>query len=229
MEDFVVVVARFKEDVSWLSNSDIASHCLIYNKGPPLPPEVCEKCAGVIQLPNIGREAHTYLFHILRLLKESSSKNIEKNENRVHVFIQGQISDHVGPSFRKGKEIEFVKKMIKEAQEEARGLSLNHKAHSVGRNSALEDFRILSHRAKLFETNMAFGPWFRTFIDSSFMNPIKPTDVSWYIGALFAVKEKQIREKHETTFYEKLIETVSVDINPESAHFMERSWYHIFV
>lgn len=229
MEDFVVVVARFKEDVSWLTNSDLASHCLIYNKGPPLPDEVCKKCAGVVQLPNIGREAHTYLFHILQVLDEKASEKIEKNKNKVHVFIQGQISDHVGPSFRKGKEIQFVKKMIKEAQEDARGLSLNHKAHSVGQNSALEEFRILNHRAKLFETNMAFGPWFRTFIDPDFMNPIKPTDVSWYIGALFAVKENRIREKHDKTYYENLLKTLSVDTNPESAHFMERSWYHIFV
>ncbi|MDK2957217.1 MAG: hypothetical protein PWQ57_2713 [Desulfovibrionales bacterium] len=55
-EPFLAVVARYREDVSWLGELGLPYR--IYNKGPePLP--------GAVALPNIGREAHTYLTHIL--------------------------------------------------------------------------------------------------------------------------------------------------------------------
>ena len=53
-----LVVARYNEDVQWTdAYQDIA---IIYNKGPPLTVK-----SRVIELPNIGREGHTYLHHII--------------------------------------------------------------------------------------------------------------------------------------------------------------------
>lgn len=225
--DFVVVVARFNEDITWLMNSDIASHCIIYNKGASFEPfeaKVAEKCAAVIQSPNVGRESHTYLTHIINVLDE---KNV-KHKDRVHVFIQGKITDHVEPFFRKGKEIDFIKKMIQEAKENPQGLSLNHKAHNVGHNSATEHFHIKRHQTPLKESGMHFGPWLRKFVDPSIKNEIKETDVSWYIGALFAVREENIIKKHDYQYYQNLLNTVNNDPNPEAGHFLERSWYQIF-
>ena len=51
-----VVVARYKEDISWLK--EINHKIIVYNKGPD-----CN--FPCISLPNIGREAQTYLFHII--------------------------------------------------------------------------------------------------------------------------------------------------------------------
>jgi len=48
-----VVVARYNEDVSWTKQ---LLNVVIYNKGLPL--------AGIIQLPNIGRESHTFFKYI---------------------------------------------------------------------------------------------------------------------------------------------------------------------
>jgi len=48
------VVAKYNEDYSWTGGLD---NVIIYNKG-------CE-LAGSVVLPNIGREAHTYLYHIV--------------------------------------------------------------------------------------------------------------------------------------------------------------------
>ncbi len=55
-----LVIARYNEDVSWttvIDNPDIV--CTIYNKGQPIH-------LRNIQLPNIGRESHTYLHHIIQ-------------------------------------------------------------------------------------------------------------------------------------------------------------------
>lgn len=53
------VVARFNEDIDWTNG---LSNCVIYNKGPYAPSTL----HPVVQLPNVGREGHTYLYHILQ-------------------------------------------------------------------------------------------------------------------------------------------------------------------
>ena len=51
-----IVVAKYKEDMSWVSNFD-KSRLFIYDKSG--------EDNGFINLPNFGREAHTYLTHII--------------------------------------------------------------------------------------------------------------------------------------------------------------------
>lgn len=70
-----VVISRYNEDVNW---SDRIQTKYIYNKGNP-----CNK--GEIFLPNIGREAHTYLHHIV------TRYDILEN---ITVFLQGNPFDH---------------------------------------------------------------------------------------------------------------------------------------
>ncbi|NDV28109.1 DUF3431 domain-containing protein [Desulfovibrio sp. JC010] len=55
-----IVVARYKEDVSWLAETDYPA--IIYDKGGDLV-AVGGKCLK--SLPNIGREGHTYFTHII--------------------------------------------------------------------------------------------------------------------------------------------------------------------
>ena len=56
-----IVVARYKENLDWLKkikkSKDIK--ITVYNKGPS------DISINAIQLPNIGRESHTYLYHII--------------------------------------------------------------------------------------------------------------------------------------------------------------------
>lgn len=54
MTDFVI--SKYKEDISWVSDIK-KSNLFIYNKN--------EEENSYIKLPNIGREAHTYLYHIV--------------------------------------------------------------------------------------------------------------------------------------------------------------------
>ncbi|WP_432738677.1 DUF3431 domain-containing protein [Maridesulfovibrio sp. FT414] len=56
-EKVQAVIARYSEDISWLAELDCPS--VVYNKGTG-PVE------GAVVLPNIGRESHTYLTHIVR-------------------------------------------------------------------------------------------------------------------------------------------------------------------
>lgn len=61
--DILVVIARYKEDVSWVLNLQIPY--LIINKGPPIQNRTIQKHS--ISVPNSvnGREAHSYFWYIV--------------------------------------------------------------------------------------------------------------------------------------------------------------------
>lgn len=72
-----LVVSRYNEDISWLS--DFTDYRIfLYNKGNPLE--------GSIKLPNVGREGNTYLTHII--------DNYD-NLGEWVFFTQGHPFDHV--------------------------------------------------------------------------------------------------------------------------------------
>ncbi len=53
-----LVVARYAEDLAWLRNIPPQIRATVYDKNPN------DSHPGARQLPNVGREAHTYLHHI---------------------------------------------------------------------------------------------------------------------------------------------------------------------
>jgi hypothetical protein len=71
-----LVVARYKENVGWLRGFDWMNP-IVYNKG---------QRDSANPLPNVGREAHTYLHHIIQ--------NYERLAD-VTVFLQANPFDHV--------------------------------------------------------------------------------------------------------------------------------------
>ena len=73
-----MVIARYNEDVSWLKNYE---NVIIYNKG-----EKIQSKHQVFELPNIGREAHTILYHIF-----SNYEDLADNT----VFLPGNPFDHL--------------------------------------------------------------------------------------------------------------------------------------
>lgn len=78
-----LVIARYNEDVSWINTiNDPDVYCTIYNKGASLD-------LPYIQLPNIGRESHTYLHHII---------NNYNNLADITIFCQGDSIFH-SPKF----------------------------------------------------------------------------------------------------------------------------------
>lgn len=66
-----IVVARYNEDISWTYK--YRPNVIIYNKGN-------DPIDGSILLPNVGRESHTYLYHIISNYNNLANKT---------VFVQG--------------------------------------------------------------------------------------------------------------------------------------------
>lgn len=68
--DINIVVARYNENIDWvLPYNDIS---IIYNKGNSNIPEFSNR----FDIQNIGREGHTYLYHILNNYSELSNRTI---------------------------------------------------------------------------------------------------------------------------------------------------------
>ena len=89
-----LVVSRWSEDLRWLRRVPLSIHVTIYNKGEELDPELIallsDRCKiSFLGLENIGREAHSYLTHLITRYD---------NLPALMVFCQGHPFDHA-PDF----------------------------------------------------------------------------------------------------------------------------------
>jgi len=79
-----VVVARYREDFAWCARYN----CTVYNKGPPVPPVERAAVPRWRSLPNVGRESHTWLWHVEHWYDALADRT---------VFLQGEPWDHLAP------------------------------------------------------------------------------------------------------------------------------------
>lgn len=87
-----LVIARHEEDLRWVKRVPASIRITIYNKGAtsPLPLELVRREGlSVHALPNLGREAHSYLTHLSERYEEVAP---------VTLFCQGHPFDHA-PDF----------------------------------------------------------------------------------------------------------------------------------
>jgi hypothetical protein len=85
-----IVIARYNEDLDWLKKIPKNFKITIYNKGQDDIKNI-PSGATIIKIPNIGRESHTYLYHIMHNYNNLADKTI---------FCQGDSIFH-SPDFLK--------------------------------------------------------------------------------------------------------------------------------
>jgi len=197
---FKIVIARYNEDIRWSNGYPR----IIYNKGEKiewLPDD------EQVMLPNVGREAHTYLTYII--------DNYDKLPKYV-MFSQGGIDDHIGTigiDSYINPDYDFVVAgfcYLKE-WDESTG-RLNH--HGVW----LEMLK----QGKLRKALLSYVEWFEKVLHAPLDNGTLYTP-----GAIFFVSSKLIHKRH-IGFYKKLRGYLEDHPNPEEGHYMERSWFYIF-
>ena len=196
-----MVIARYNEDVRW---SDGYPR-IIYNKG--------EKIIGLpdddqVMLPNVGREAHTYLTYII--------ENYYKLPEYV-MFCQGRVDDHIGAGGIDAyinPDYDFVVGRLWYGREwDISTGRINH--HGI--------WQEMLQQGKLMEASLSYVDWFEKVLNA----PLK--DGTLYSpGAIFFVSSRLICKRH-VGFYKKLRGYLEDHPNPEETHYMERSWFYIFV
>lgn len=202
-----LIVARYKENIGWLNDvSDLFDKIYIYNKSGDDNKHECLKglkCISkieYIELENVGREGHTYLWHILNKRDELEDKLIFTQAEPFDHLIKRQIAT---VDFFKNKIINYFK-----SDGDFEGFGGKHYIWWVGlggkRNDILKDLH-----GKLFKNE---------FIE----------DYKFNNGGIFGVTKDAILNR-TSEFYNIIMKTrMSTHINPHEGFVLERLWVLIF-
>ncbi|KAI4205504.1 MAG: hypothetical protein LQ350_000283 [Teloschistes chrysophthalmus] len=211
--EFEIVVAHYNEDISWLAKH--SSECCVYTKGPaknsPDPPFT------FTPLPNIGREGHTFLYHIV---------NHYDDQADVTLFVQGRIDDHVDLSVDEMKAKSLAASIGQVCTFPFR--ELEHFDHWEG--IPWEEYPCWQRWSSMETAKMKETPlqYFQKYISES---ERIPAAVGFAPGAIFAVRKETIQQ-HSKAYFERLLEKMFLGdmahVNPETGHYMERFWLAMF-
>ena len=202
-----IIIARYNENLDWLYKYE-GFKIIIYNKG-----ESSRFIDGskVIELPNIGRESHTWLHYIVT--------NYEKLDE-VNIFLQGRIDDLGALAYQD------VNKYLEECKR--KGFSVSRYGilgpFHWNKNLGLENNPKYNSKIKdksLKEPIISF-----TDLAKIFTNNIPLLTVTSY-GGCFAVSKDLIKQ-HDIKLYKKLLDILSKNDNPVEGHYMERLWCYLF-
>jgi hypothetical protein len=198
-----LIVARYNENLDWIKSK--YDNVFIYNKG-------VDDIPNSIKLNNIGRESHTYLHHIYY--------NYEKL-NEINIFAQGSIEDHsfLGEKFSE----EYLYKMYLDTKKYGASLNRDFFPEHIIPYGGYNNFRLNYYNKYLNKSKYSISEWKKEFNISN-----KESIYSWYIGAIFSVSKNKILSRTKN-FYKNLLEDQELNtLNPEIAHYYERSWALIF-
>ena len=192
-----IVIARYNEDITW--SNDFHEIRKIYNKGSQI--------AGFdyIQLPNVGRESHTYLYHIINNWDNLAEKTM---------FCQGGLNKH-------GILHEEIKNFF-----ESPSLFISRKPYrdsNWGYINHLGKWADEKSSGEMKKAELPFGEWF----DQVIKIPPRGEFFFFTAGANFCVHRKAIKNR-PYEFYQELIKRVNTHKNPEEGHYIERAWRYIF-
>ena len=194
-----IVVARYREDVSWLTQIQGAQSCIVYNKGDPLS---IETPAQHVPLQNIGRETHTFLTHII------------DNYDSLHqykwiVFLQGNPFDHCKNATSK------INSFVSE------GTSF------YGLSDLLLEYTL--DGGCPFHPGLPLKSFYETMRAShSTLKDVQGSDsIRFDQGGQFIVTSSRIL-KHSKKFYIDARNHVDKEVNPIHAYVLERMWRVFF-
>lgn len=200
-----LIIARYNENVEWINmfiNDNFTVY--LYNKGPDNIDENIINNQNVIyeKLPNVGRESHTYLYHIIKYREHIADYNIFSQANPFDHLIKKQITT---PEYFYNKVKEHIKTNI---NTDFFAFGAKNYTWWVGLGGKRNDILIHLHN-KLF-TN-------------EFNNEYKFNN-----GGIFAVKKDAILNR-STDFYNTIINTsLNHHINPPEGFVLERMWVLLF-
>lgn len=195
-----VVIARYSEDVRWAESLP----AVVYNKGLAIATPLEQRF-----LPNVGRESHTFLYHIVNHWNDLADWTI---------FVQGRFADH----FPCGVRIEqffdasidvIVPRLVRCREWDEAGRLI----HWGLWKQKFEAGSMSPARLSLID-------WFRTYIE---LNPNEEGALIYTPGANFAVKSECIRRR-PLDFYQRMLGSVDHHVDPEEAYYIERGWIYMF-
>jgi hypothetical protein len=211
-----IVVARYNENLAWLNEFPFNQfNYTVYNKGPNSDFEKTN-VTKIVELPNVGRCDHTYLYHIIQNYHNLSniivffpgSVNLPNKIDRAKKILLCIIKTNYKRAFFWGSYYNSLKITFKD-------FKLDHWASSCKEN------RILNPECQLKKCALRpYAKWYNYFFGNQ--------SAHWVaFGGMFSIDKRDII-KHPLDRYISLINTVNNSSNPEAGHYIERSWGAIF-
>lgn len=212
-----IVIARYNEKLGYLNNPPFNKYpVIIYNKSDNENFTKPDRYYEVIKLPNVGREMHTYLYHII----ENYDKLAE-----ITVFLPGSV-DIEHKIMKANKIFEEIEKYNKKTVIICAGRFDNLKNN-------MYDFVLEKYKATGIENNnlnnkddlvpskiRPFGKWYEHHFGDNITTCLN-------INLVFSMSKQDILKKPKS-YYKKLIKELDSDANHETAHYFERSVEAVF-
>jgi len=216
MNNVNIIVSRFNEYLTWLNEYPFNKFkYIVYNKGDNNN-FVKSNVIKIINIKNVGKNDHTYLYHII-----TNYKTLPK----ILVFFPGSINIE----YKKKQAISILNKIIQSNYTQA--YFIGHYQPSIKEsfyNFKLDKWKT-SDRKNLIKNNESklqlakirpYGLWYNYFFGNT------PAKWSTWWG-IFSVDKRDIIY-HPIIRYIYLAKILEEHSNPEAGHYIERSWGAIF-
>lgn len=206
-----IVLARYNENIYWIQNN--LQFFTIYNKGKSIDlnnPYLNNFIQlSTYSLRNVGRESHTYLYHII---------NNWDNLADVTLFSQGVLSSNHKP---------FPLSLYLLPKNENITINLYLKGTKLDSNKRIihtgkYNYNLLNNFMRPAKLN--FIDWWNRYIKLPFPGE---NNILWSHGAIFSVNSKLIKS-HSKEYYQDLLSCIDDHPDPEEGHYFERAWFYIF-
>lgn len=203
MRGVELVVSHYNGELDWIREvRSLFQRVTVYHKGPmPLHLEP-DLGAEVVPLPNVGREAHTYLTHVVRRYGDLADRT---------VFSQDGYADKLSPdAFRRICQGEAL---------------INHQTVDVPWEHSIVQYWPSYKGVPMHPTGLNQ----RAFFDRYILRNAGVEECAWLNGAYVTVRRDEIQRRPCATYERLLSETgLSEQVNPEAAYLMERAWYALW-
>jgi hypothetical protein len=209
-----IVVARYNEDLSWTKEYPFNQFkYTIYNKGSNkdfTKPSIYR----VIQLPNVGRCDHTYLYHIVNNYAVLAP---------ITIFLPGSIKIQ----YKKTIAIQLINHILSSKNAVFLGFQTDNikkyfNKFTLDNWSASNPNNRINNSDTHLEPALLrpYGKWYTHFFGKTIVQKY------CYMG-IFSINKLDII-KHDVSRFQQLLNAVSWHSNPEVGHYIERSWAAIF-
>jgi len=217
-KSIVVVVARYNEDLKWINTEPFNKFkYIVYNKGLN---DNFEKnnVIKIINLENVGRDCHTFLYHIY---------NNYDNLDDITIFLPGSID-----IFYKHVVAKYMLELINKYN---RAFIICQPINNIFKktiyNFTIDDYKStnkenynLNKISKIEKSRIRpFGKWYEKYINNKFNIKFKYSS----FNCIFSVDKRDILN-YSKEFYNNLINEMNYHNNHETVHYLERSWATLF-
>jgi hypothetical protein len=214
--DIEIVISRYNEPLDWIKEGPFNKYnVIVYNKGPNDNFERTSNTIKTVPLENVGREGHTYLYHIV---------NNYDNLAEITVFLPGSCNiqhkkdkaTQILNNIEESKTAIFISTTTHEnVKTDLYDFTLDEWVSSDESNKSINAEKTLD-KSKI----RPYGKWYESNFGDSVVNNVT------YLG-IYSVSKHDILQ-HPLEYYKNLMIQLETSSNPEVGHYMERSWAAVF-